>query len=71
MVKRYNKIYAKKNGDLYVDTPLGRVTMGIFPDRITVFIKTSGHEPMIKWSLLEAMFEELKYPTELDEDDEY
>ena len=45
--------------------------MGIFPDRITVFIKTSGHEPMIKWSLLEAMFEELKYTTELGEDDGY
>ena len=37
--------------------------MGIFEDRETIFIKTSGLEPMIKWTLLEAMYEELKYPT--------
>ena len=67
MVKEYRKIYRKKNGDVYVVTPLGRVTMGIFEDRETIFIKTSGIEPMIKWTLLEAMYEELKYPT----NDEY
>jgi len=66
MVKQYNKIYIKKNGDVYVDTPLGRVTMADAGDQI--YLKTSGN-PMIRFSLLETMYEEIQSPTYDDYDD--
>jgi len=66
MVKQYNKIYIKKNGDVYVDTPLGRVTMTDAGDHI--YLKTSGN-PIIRFSLLETMYEEIQSPTYDDYDD--
>ena len=70
MVKLLNRIYRKKNDDVYVDTGLGRITMGqvgyAYEDYIT--IKTSGN-PVIRFNLIKAMFKELQAPSDLDYDD--
>ena len=70
MAKQLNKIYRKKNDDVYVDTGLGRVTMGEigYAHEDFVNIKTSGN-PMIRFNLIKAMFKELKEPSDLDYDD--
>ena len=71
MAKRFNKIYRKKNDDVYVDTGLGRVTMGEvgYVDEDFVNIKTSGN-PVIRFNLIKAMFNSLKDPSVFDYDDD-
>lgn len=60
MTKEYGKIKSKKDGSVYVDLPLGRVTMEFLPlaegaYKAFIRLKISG-SPVFRFGLLEEMF---------------